>query len=99
MDRKEGTYNLTQGCADLGSTSANCPSTHPICNGTHECETPDECQTDPDCNEALGHFGICEPDVAEQTQCWYCDSEAGRKVCKPGIHQTFYSQVTIPFRL
>jgi len=73
----------TAGCADLGSTSANCPSTHPICNGIHVCETPpDECQTDLECN--VGLTGVCEPDMAVPTQCKYCTAEDGRKVCKPG---------------
>ena len=77
---------LSLGCSDLGDDSTNCPSTHPNCNGGHVCEPPlDECQVDYDCNEALGLSGICEPGVPEQTQCWYCESDGGKTICKPGI--------------
>ena len=85
---------LSLGCSDLGDDSTNCPSTHPNCNGGHVCEPPlDECQVDYDCNEALGLSGICEPGVPEQTQCWYCESDGGKKICKPGIQKNIMKRI------
>ena len=55
---------LTLGCANLGSDSTNCPSTHPNCNGSHECEEPTcppnaECCEDSECTKC---DGTCNPD-------------------------------------
>lgn len=77
------------GCADLGSGSENCPSTHPTCGSTHQCG----CSESSECDK---YDGECDMDAMWGTDsyighCYYCDGDKAQ--CVPGIPSTRWSEI------